>query len=387
MSRPFTARRRPAAHAHSTRAVLPLGALAAGFGLASAALAQTAAPAAAPAAAATAPAETALPVVRARASAEKAGKDDYQATDTRIGKGKQDIRDIPQSLTVVTEKVIDDRKMDNVKEVLRNTAGITFQAAEGGEEDIKVHGISLQSTGDIFIDGMRDPAFYDRDTFFLDRLELLRGSASLLFGRGSTGGAVNQVTKQARLSNENQIDVSMGSHNALRAIGDFNLRTGENSALRISAMTNYADSNGAGSKIDKTGLGVNYRWGIDERDEFGFTLYALNNNNGMNYGIRWIRPTATSPASTSTLMPLDPDAYYGMASDYNKGGAYYGTLSHTHRFSGDTELVTKESYAEYTRDQRATLWNFAGASAQPDGQAVSLATLRPRTVLTRATQL
>ncbi|MFX8176208.1 TonB-dependent receptor plug domain-containing protein, partial [Acinetobacter baumannii] len=92
-----------------------------------------------------------------KASAEPQGKDAYQATETRIGKGKQDLRDIPQSLTIVTEKLIDDRNLDNVKDVLKNTAGISFQAAEGGEEDIKIHGISLQSTGDIFIDGMRDP--------------------------------------------------------------------------------------------------------------------------------------------------------------------------------------------------------------------------------------
>lgn len=356
--------------------LLPLGALAAGFGLASAALAQTAPP----------KEETVLPTVRIKASAEKQGKDDYQATETRIGKGKQDIRDIPQSITVVTEKVMDDRNFSNVKEVLKNTSGISFQAAEGGEEDIKIHGISLQSTGDIFIDGMRDPAFYDRDTFFLDRVELLRGSASLLFGRGSTGGAVNQVTKQAQLADQNQIDVTMGSHGALRAIADFNQRTGETAALRVSAMANHADSNGAGAKIDKRGVGVNYRFGIDETDEFGVTLYALQNDNGINYGVRWIRPTATSPYVNGVNTKLDPDAYYGLASDFNKGTAYYGMLSHTHRFSKDTELVTKVRYAEYTRDQRATLWNFAGAAQQPGGQAVTLDNLSAATVITRGFQ-
>lgn len=359
------------------QALLPLGALAAGFGLASAALAQTAPP----------PKEdNVLPTVRARASAEKQGKDDYQATETRIGKGKQDIRDIPQSLTVVTEKLMDDRNYSNVKEVLKNTAGISFQAAEGGEEDIKIHGISLQSTGDIFIDGMRDPAFYDRDTFFLDKVELLRGSASLLFGRGSTGGAVNQVTKQALLADQNQIDVTMGSHGALRAIGDFNSRTGETAALRVSAMANTADSNGAGSKIDKRGIGLNYRYGVDEADEFGITLYGLQNDNGINYGVRWIRPTATAPYVNGVNTKLDPDAYYGLASDFNKGTAYYGMLSHTHRFSPQTELITKVRAANYTRDQRATLWNFAAAALQPGGQAVTLDTLSPATVITRGFQ-
>lgn len=375
---------------HLPSALLPLGALAAGFGLASAALAQVAPPAGAASAPATTPApaaENTLPVVRAKASAEKQGKDDYQATETRIGKGKQEIRDIPQALTVVTEKVMDDRNFNSVKEVLKNTSGISFQAAEGGEEDIKIHGISLQGTGDVFIDGMRDPAFYDRDTFFLDRLELLRGSASLLFGRGSTGGAVNQATKQAVLADQNQVDVSMGSHNSLRAVADFNKRTGEAAAFRVSAMANKADSNGAGTKIDKRGIGASYRFGIDEDDEFGVTVYGLQNDNGINYGVRWIRPTATAAAANSLVTSLDPDAYYGMSSDFNKGSAYYGMLQHTHRFSGNTELVTKVRYAEYTRDQRATLWNFAAATLQPTKLTVANDNINAGTVITRALQL
>jgi len=75
---------------------------------------------------------------------EKAeGKDSIRATSTGIGKGNQALRDIPQSITVVTEKLIDDRNLDTLKDVLHNTAGVTFQAAEGGEEDIRLRGFSL----------------------------------------------------------------------------------------------------------------------------------------------------------------------------------------------------------------------------------------------------
>ena len=365
-------------HKNIKPALLPLGALAAGFGLASAALAQSVEPARS---------DSALPVVRAKATTETSGKDDYQATETRIGKGKQELRDIPQSITVVTEKLIDDRNLDTMKELLKNTAGITFQAAEGGEEDIRLRGFPLQSTGDVFIDGMRDPAFYERDTFFYDRLELLRGSASMLFGRGSTGGAVNQAMKTPRLLDENQIEVTMASHNSLRAVGDFNVKTGEASALRVGTMIHKADNNGAGSSIDKTGLAGTYRWGIGERDEFSATIYSLRNDNGMNYGMPWIRPNASSSVAETTLLPLDPTAYYGMASDYNRGSATYGLITHTHRFDASTELVTKVRKADYTRDQRAGTVRFAAASAQADKTAVTLATFGPDTVITRGTQL
>lgn len=229
--------------------------------------------------------KTLTPVVVKEKALAPEGKDSLRATQTGIGKGKQALRDIPQSITVVTEKLIDDRNLDTLKEALHNTAGISFLAAEGGEEDIRLRGFSLAATGDIFVDGMRDPAFYDRDTFNNDRIELLRGSASMLFGRGSTGGAVNQVTKQPRLINENSVDVTVGSHNYKRAVGDFNIQTGENAALRITAMATKADNNGSGSSIDKKGLAVNYRLGIGTKDEFSVGLYYLNNNNGMNYGL------------------------------------------------------------------------------------------------------
>ncbi|MDO9197498.1 TonB-dependent siderophore receptor [Rhodoferax sp.] len=326
------------------------------------------------------PDKTLKPVVVKEKAEAPEGKDALRATTTTIGKGNQQLRDIPQSVTVVTEKLIDDRNLDTVKEALKNTSGISFLAAEGGEEDIRLRGFSLQATGDVFIDGMRDPAFYERDTFNLDRLEVLRGSASMLFGRGSTGGAVNQVSKQPRTMDENEISITAGSHNYLRATGDFNIQTGENAALRINAMATRADNNGAGSSLDKKGIAATYRFGIGTRDEFSVGLYDLQNNNGMNYGMPWIRPTAASPVSDTTLIDkLDPSAYFGMASDYNGGSAQHVTASHIHRFQDDSELKTSVRKGSYERDQRAGTVRLASGT--------NLANFSGATVLNRGTHL
>ena len=359
-------------------AILPLGALLLAGSLS--AMAQTEANPAPES-----PAKT-LATVTVKEQAE--GKDTLRATTTTIGKGQQALRDIPQSITVVTEKLINDRNLDTLKEVLHNTAGVTFQAAEGGEEDIRLRGFSLATTGDIFLDGLRDPAFYDRDTFNNDRVELLRGSASMLFGRGSTGGAVNQVSKQGLLKDESEITTTLGNHHFRRLTGDFNLKTADDAALRINAMVTNADNNGAGSSIDKNGLAANYRFGIGSSDEFSASLYALDNRNGMNYGIPWIKPHASDTSAANTLISsLDPSAYYGLDSDGNNGTANIGTLSHTHRFSPDSELKTAFRKGRFTRDQRAGSVRFAAASSQPGGQAVDLSNFGPNTVFTRGTQL
>jgi catecholate siderophore receptor len=301
-----------------------------------------------------APEKTLAPVVVIEKAIAPEGKDALRATETGIGKGKQALRDIPQSITVVTEKLIDDRNLDTLKEALHNTAGISFLAAEGGEEDIRLRGFSLAATGDIFVDGMRDPAFYDRDTFNNDRIELLRGSASMLFGRGSTGGAVNQVSKQARAMDESSVDVTLGNHGYKRAVGDFNIQTGENAGLRITAMATNADNNGSGSSIDKKGIAANYRLGIGTKDEFSVGLYYLDNNNGMNYGLPWILAKGAPVADTGLMTSLDPSAYYGMGSDRNAGGAKAVTLGHTHRFDDGGELKTMVRQGSYERDQRAS---------------------------------
>ncbi|MEK8045582.1 TonB-dependent receptor [Ideonella margarita] len=336
--------RRPTVTRTVRHAVLPLGALAAGF-----AMAQTApAPAAAskPAEAVT-EATTVLPTVKLKATADVQGKDSLQATTTRIGKGTQELRDVPQSVTVVTERLIDDRNLDTLKQALHNAAGITFQAAEGGEEDIRVRGFSLSGTGDLYVDGMRDPALYDRDTFNNDRIEVLRGSASMLFGRGSTGGVVNQASKNPLLMNQGQVDVTVGSGEYLRTVADVNVRTGDDSAFRVNAMLTQADNYGA--KIDKKGVAPSFRWGIGTADEFLASFYHLEYNNVPNYGIGWVNgTTANIPAKN----------FYGMASDYVVGGADFATLSHTHRFGDGGELKTMARTGRYTRDFWASTIRF-----------------------------
>ena len=92
----------------------------------------------------------------------------------------------------------------------------------------------------------------------------------------------------------------------------------------------------------------------------------------------WIKPTSTSPASATTLLPVNPTSNYGMASDDNNGTATYATLAHTHRFDGETELTTRVRRGAYTRDQRASTIRLTAGE--------DLSNFGPNTVLTRGTQ-
>ena len=119
MSRPSPA---PAAESRPTHrfSLAPLGALAAGFGLAGLGPLAYAQSTSAP--------EARMPEVTVQGAAEREGKAAYQAVQTTAGKGKQELRDIPQSVTVVTEKLMDDRNLDTLKAALHTVTGIAFEA-------------------------------------------------------------------------------------------------------------------------------------------------------------------------------------------------------------------------------------------------------------------
>ena len=327
--------------------------------------------------------EQVMEVIQAVGAIEEHGKDSLKATSTAIGKGQQELRDIPQSVTVVTEKLLDDRNLTTLKESLQQTGGVTFLAAEGGEEDIRLRGFSLQGSGDIFIDGMRDPAFYERDSFNWDRLELLRGSASMLFGRGSTGGAVNQATKQPSLRNFKEFALTGGSGENIRLLADLSIATSDTAALRLNGMFNQSDGYGYG--VDKYGVAPAFRWGIGSAHDFTVSLYHLNYDNGIHYGLPWLTPGANSGGDY--LWDASPQNYYGLASDQLGGETTQGNMVHVHNLGDGAQLRTAVRISRYERDQRASAIRFAAAAAQPGGLAVTTDSFSNATVLTRGTNL
>lgn len=315
--------------------------------------------------------EQVMPTVQVTEKRDDDAKESLRTTKSTIGKGNQDIRDIPQSITVMTEKLLDDAKLNSLREALHYTAGITFAATENGtDQDIRMRGFPVATTGDLLIDGMRDPSQYDRDTFNLDRIEVMRGSASMLFGRGSTGGVINQVSKKPFLANQHEVMTTLGSYGQVRVTGDFNFKTGENEALRVNVMRMLADNKGA--SLDKVGIAPSYSWGIGTRDEVNVGAYYLKNDNV---------PMASVGYLQGTVAPLKAGNFYGLDSDFLKGSATYGYLSHIHRFGQGAELRSQLRVGEFDRSQWSSVARFATGTTLnniSNGTTLNIVGLTPR---------
>ncbi len=142
--------------------------------------------------------------------------------------------DVPQSLSIISSRQIEEQAFSNVGDVLRYTPGLSISQGEGHRDAIIIRGI--QSTADFFIDGLRDDLQYYRPLYNVEQVEILRGSNALLFGRGGGGGVINRVSKQAIIGEAfSSLNSGVDTFGAYTVQGDANFDAGDNLALRVNA--------------------------------------------------------------------------------------------------------------------------------------------------------
>ena len=147
------------------------------------------------------------------------------------------IRDIPQSITVIPQELMQEQAVTSFRDALRNVTGISLAAGEGGGaqgDNLTLRGFNARN--DYFLDGIRDQGSYTRDVFNLEAIEVLKGPSAVLFGRGSTGGVINQVSKTPRLEPLYTASVSVGTGQLLRGTADINQPLSKTVALRVKLL-------------------------------------------------------------------------------------------------------------------------------------------------------
>ncbi|OKO81834.1 TonB-dependent receptor [Bradyrhizobium sp. AS23.2] len=161
------------------------------------------------------------------------------------GKFPEPLLNTPKTITVLSKEVLEDKNATTLKEIGRSTAGVTLGSGEGGNafgDRFFIRGFDARN--DVFIDGIRDPAVSIRENFFTEQIEILRGPASSYAGRGTAGGAINIVTKQAGDVNFKRMDTEFGTDMTKRVTLDVNQVVDPTFSVRAGGL--FQDANVAG---------------------------------------------------------------------------------------------------------------------------------------------
>jgi len=293
--------------------------------------------------------ETTLPEVKVR---EAAPGPDYNPPASSIGGGvATPIRDIPQSVTVVNSALMRAQAATSLGDALRNVPGITMGAAEGGSigNNFNLRGFSART--DLYLDGMRDRGQYYRDLFSLDAVEVLQGPSSMLFGRGSTGGVINQVSKLPSLTPGATATVTGGTQPSARVTADVNQAIDATSAYRIAALAQDVHSTRDVMKYRDYGAAPSVRFGIGTPTEVTLNALLTHYDDMPDYGLP---PVNGGPAA------VNRKNFYGATDDRTIQEVANLNATINHKFTPDVILRNQTQYSHYRINARESGPNNVG---------------------------
>lgn len=248
----------------------------------------------------------------------------------------------PQSTTVLSHQLLSSEATSSLEDALRNVPGITLNAGEGAARGDTVNLRGFSAFNDFFLDGVRDAAVYTRDDFDLDSVEVLKGPSAVLFGRGSTGGAINQVSKAPVLHPFDDVTTQLGTNDLYRATADLDTPISPTAAVRLNLMgqsSAIADRDDARTR--RLGVAPAVALGIGERDSLTLAYLHLLEDDIPDAGIPFLdgRPA-----------PVPRDAFFGLASDRATTHDDIFTARYQHEFNDSVSLSDTLRYARYEFD-------------------------------------
>ena len=263
--------------------------------------------------------------------------------------------DTPQTLTVIPQSLMQEQAASSLRDVLRNSPGITFQAGEGGTpagDQMTIRGFSART--DMFIDGVRDLGGYSRDAFNLEQVEVAKGPSSASAGRGSTGGSINMVTKSPQAVPFSNATLGLGTDNYKRASLDLNrpLNADQNRAFRLNAMWQDAGVPGRNVVENKSwAVAPSLALGLDQPTKLTFAYQRLEQDNIPDYGM---------PRATFDYTPPVPfENWYGLKQrDYENIEQDLATVTVEHTSPSGFTLRNLTRYGHTYRDSVITSPRF-----------------------------
>ena len=262
----------------------------------------------------------------------------------------QPLVDTPQTVAVVPQFVLHDEQNTSLRDALRNVPGISMAAGEFGAQgdNLTIRGFTARN--DIFLDGIRDFGSYYRDSFDYDQVEVLEGPAGVQFGRGSTGGVINQESKVPAVQPFVKVETEFGTDLTKRIEADINEPlhdVGNGTAFRANVVATEGGVAGRPYAENRHfGIAPSLEFGMNSPTRETISYFHLTEDDTPDYGLPWLfnKPSAAGR-----------HAYFGFPdANYLQANVDVLTGKLDHDFAPAVSLHSIGRWANYARDAQLT---------------------------------
>jgi catecholate siderophore receptor len=289
----------------------------------------------------------------------------YKVNQLASPKYSRPVADTPKSLAVISKDAMEDARQDSLAEVMRAQPGITLGTGEGGNafgDRFIIRG--FEARNDVFIDGLRDPGVGSRQTFAVEQVEVAKGPSSSFAGRGTTGGAINLVSKQPTADMFTQLDLGTGQDDYQRYSLDDNSRW-QTLGLRTNLLYSKRQLAGRGlADEERKGLALAGQWQPTTALSLSADHYYQASDDTPDGGVAW---------DALLQAPVPGRDYFGqIGRDFWRTHANINTLKAQWAISPQLQWHTSLRAGETRNQYVISINGLAAQPALPAGQPVGL---------------
>ncbi len=269
-------------------------------------------------------------------------KKGINALPISIGKMAIDPMDLPQSITVIGQSVIRDQQSMRLSDIIKNVNGVYLSTTRGGvQESFSARGYAFSSTN-MFKNGSRVNSGVMPEVSSLEKVEILKGSAAILYGNVAPGGIINMVTKQPKFNFGGEISLRAGSFGLIKPSFDVYGPISSKIAFRVNGTYEKANSYRDVVHSDRYYINPSFLFKVGKKTELLVQADYLDINATPDFGIGTLN---------NTIIPaVGRAAFFGTAWQYNKAKQTTATVSLKHTFNENWSVSTTASYQLYNRD-------------------------------------
>ena len=249
------------------------------------------------------------------------------------------LRDVPQAVTVVGHTLIADQAMLGMADVTRNIPGVTMGQGEGNRDQITMRGNNSTST--FFVDGMRDDVQYFRDLYNVERVEALKGPNALIFGRGTGGGVINRVSKEADWTPVRELTLQGGSYETRRGAVDVGQVVSDQVAFRFNGMYENSDRFRYDVNLERYGINPTVTVAAGENTRITANYEHFSDYRTADRGV---------PSFEGGPVETDVRTFFGdPAQSWSDASINVGTAALEHDLSPMVQVRTRLLFGDYNK--------------------------------------